>query len=49
MFYVRILIVMSVGLLQFLGIWLIEATTEESFSLTRTKPHFLQVGLGLIM
>ena len=26
-----------------------KATTEESFSLTRTKPHSLQVGIGLIM
>ena len=36
-------------LLQFLGIWFIKATTEEWFSLTRTKPHSLQEGIGLIM
>ena len=35
-------------LLQSLSIWLIKATTEESFSLTRTKPHSLREGIGLI-
>ena len=44
-----ILLVMGVDLLQFLGIWFIKATTEESFSLTRTKPTSLQEGIGLIM
>ena len=32
-----------------LGHWFIKATTEESFSLTRTKPHSLREGIGLIM
>ena len=35
-----ILPVIGVDLLQFLGIWFSKATTEESFSLTRTKPPF---------
>ena len=38
---------MSVDLLQFLR--LIKATTEESFSLIKTKLHSLQVGIGLIL
>ena len=41
---------MGVDLLQFLGILFIKATIDdESFSLTRTKPHSLQEGTGLIM
>ena len=40
---------MDVDLLQFLGIWFIKVTTEGSFSLTRTKPHSFQEGIGLIM
>ena len=43
-----ILFVMGVDLLQFLDIWFIKATTEVAFSLTRTKPPSLQVGIGLI-
>ena len=37
MFLCPMLLVMGVDLLQFLGIWLIKVTTEESFGLTRTK------------
>ena len=48
MFLCPILLLMGVDLLQFLGIWFIKAMTEESFSLTRTKPHSLQEGIGLI-
>ena len=40
---------MGVDLLQSLGIWLIKATTEELFSLTKTKPHPLQVGMGTLL
>ena len=36
---------MRVSLLKLFGIWFIKATTEESFSLTRTKPHPLQEGI----
>ena len=42
------LLVMGVDLLQFLDIWFIKATTEESFSLTRTKLHSLQEGTGSV-
>ena len=48
MFLCPILLVMGVDLLQFLGVWFINAATEESFSLTRIKPHPLQEGIGLI-
>ena len=44
-----ILLVIGVDLLQFTGIWFIKATTKDSFRLTRTKPHSLQEGIGLIM
>ena len=48
-FFHVFMLVMGVDLLQFLDIWFIKATTEESFSLTRTKLHSLQEGIGLIM
>ena len=47
--FMPILPVVGVDLLQFLPIWFIKATPEESFSLTRTKPLSLQEGIGLIM
>ena len=38
MFLCPILFVMVVNQQQFLGMWFIKATTEESFSLTRSNP-----------
>ena len=49
MFLCPNLLEMGVNLLRFLGIWFIKATTEESVSLTKAKPHSLLKGIRLIM
>ena len=44
-----ILLVMGVGLLQFLSIWLMKTATKESFSLKTTQSPSFQLGIWLIM